>query len=412
MQKLEDVVIPMQPTSISIQLLAGNENYDEMPHLKPLVPFDDTVISFFDELSMILMKHPQGRDFPDVITFGFFIRKANIKRQMKSYTCLRSNVGRGVSFHIAPSNVPINFAFSLAVGLLSGNACIVRVSSKSFPQTDIVSDAISSVLEKSKFSDLKRYISIVRYQRNNEINNFFSSLCDIRVIWGGDNTISELRKSPLPPRSFDITFADRYSFCIIKAEEYLDMQNKKKIAIDFYNDTYLFDQNACSSPRLIYWVGSAKLVSQAKEFFWSFLHEALIDKKYKLQSMTAINKYTASCQSALDYNNVEIPKVLDNLISRIELKNLPEDLPERTCGGGSYFEYTDDEPDKLFDIVSRKFQTLTYIGYTNAELNSLFIGKGALGIDRIVPCGKAAEFSLIWDGYDLISHMSRVVSID
>jgi hypothetical protein len=402
----------MKPTSTSIKLVAGSENYDEMPNLKPLVPFDDTVIAFFDELSMMLIKHPKGRDFPDVITFGFFIRKANIKRQMKSYSHLISNVGRGVSFHIAPSNVPINFAFSLAVGLLSGNACIVRVSSKSFTQTDIVSDAISSVLKKPEFSELKRYISIVRYERNIEINNFFSNLCDIRVIWGGDNTISELRKSPLPPRSFDITFADRYSLCIIKAEEYLDMQNKKKMANNFYNDTYLFDQNACSSPRLIYWVGSAKLVSQAKEIFWSVLHDTLIEKDYKIQSMTATNKYIVTSRAALDYNNVEIPRLPDNLISRIELKNLPADLPERTCEGGSYFEYSDEEPHKLLDIVSRKFQTLTYIGFNKVELNSLFVGKGSLGIDRIVPCGKATEFSLIWDGYDLIRHMSRVVSID
>jgi hypothetical protein len=402
----------MQPTSTSIKLIAGSDSYNQMPSLKPLVPFDETVLSFFDKLSMMLMKHPKGRDFPDVITFGFFVRKANIKRQMKLYPHLTSSVGRGVSFHIAPSNVPINFAFSLAVGLLSGNACIVRVSSKNFAQTDIVSDAISSILEKLEFIELKKYISIVRYERNIEINNFFSNLCDVRVIWGGDNTISELRKSPLPPRSFDIAFADRYSLCIIKVEEYLDIKNKKKIANDFYNDTYLFDQNACSSPRLIYWVGSEKLVSQAKEIFWSLLHDVLLEKNYKLQSMTAIKKYLTSSRAALDYNEVEIPRLHDNLISRIELKSLPTDLPGRQCEGGSYFEYSDEEPNKLLDIVSRKFQTLTYIGFNKLEINSLFVGKGSLGIDRIVPCGKAAEFSLIWDGYDLIRHMSREVSIN
>lgn len=42
--------------------------------------------------------------------------------------------GRGVAFHIAPSNVAVNFAFSLAAGLLTGNANIVRLSSKPFPR--------------------------------------------------------------------------------------------------------------------------------------------------------------------------------------------------------------------------------------------------------------------------------------
>lgn len=402
----------MRPASTSIQLLAGNGNHDEFPYLKPLIPFDDVVVEFLQELSTILLKHPQGREFPDVTTFGFFIRKANLRKQERGYSHLKSSVGRGVSFHVAPSNVPINFAFSLAMGLLSGNACIIRVSSKHFPQTDIVSRAISSVLKNSIFSDLKRYISIIRYEHDSDMNRYFSSLCDVRVIWGGDNTVSELRKAALPPRSFDITFADRYSFCMIRAEEYLGMNNKKKIAEHFYNDTYLFDQNACSSPRLVYWVGSARVVSQARKEFWAYLHETLVDKKYSLQTMMAIEKYTVSCQAALNYDKIDIPKGPDNLVSRIELTSLPPDLPEHTCGGGSFFEYSDDGPDRLFDIVSRKFQTMTYIGFARDELRSLFSGKGSPGIDRIVPCGRAADFSFVWDGYDLISHMSRVVSIE
>jgi hypothetical protein len=411
MPRLGVVVIHMHP-NFKIQLMAGNDKFSEMPTLKPLVPFDDSVITFLDKLSGLLMNHPQGRDFPEIITFGFYVRKSSITKLKRSYVDLKSNVGRGVSFHIAPSNVPINFAYSLLVGLLSGNACVVRVSSKSFPQTDIVSNAICKLLDRLEFAELKRYVSLVRYERDSEINNFFSNLCDVRVIWGGDDTIAELRKSPLPPRSFDITFADRYSFCIIKAPEYLNIQGKKKIAYDFYNDTYLFDQNACSAPRLIYWVGGSKDILKAKEIFWKSLHEVLLEKKYTIQSMTAINKYSASCNAVLDYNSVALPIASDNLISRIELKSLYSDVTERTCAGGSYFEYSDQAPDKLLNFVSRKFQTLTYIGFKRGELVSFFAGKGIVGLDRIVPCGRASAFGLIWDGYDLIRHMSRVVSIE
>ncbi len=392
--------------------MAGNDKFTEMRSLKPLAPFEDTVITFLDELSGLLIKHPQGRDFPEIISFGFYVRKSNIARLKRSYLDLKSNVGRGVSFHIAPSNVPINFAYSLLVGLLSGNACVVRVSSESFPQTDIVSNALCKLLDRLEFKELKRYISIVRYEHDYEINNFFSNLCDVRVVWGGDNTIAEIRKSPLPPRSFDITFADRYSFCIIKAAEYLTIQDKKKIAFDFYNDTYLFDQNACSAPRLIYWVGDSKDILKAKEIFWKSLHEALLEKKYDIQLMTAVNKYSASCNAALDYDGVSLPIASDNLINRIELKSLYSDVTERTCAGGSYFEYSNQAPDKLLNFVSRKFQTLTYIGFKRDELVSFFAGKGIVGLDRIVPCGRASEFALIWDGYDLIRHMSRVVSIE
>ena len=127
-------MIHMHP-NFKFKLLAGNDKFSEMPTLKPLVPFEDTVITFLDKLSGLLIKHPQGRDFPEIITFGFYVRKSSITRLKKSYVDLKSNIGRGVSFHIAPSNVPINFAYSLLAGLLSGNACVVRVSSKSFPKT-------------------------------------------------------------------------------------------------------------------------------------------------------------------------------------------------------------------------------------------------------------------------------------
>ena len=78
------------------------------------------------------------------------------------------------------------------------------------------------------------------------------------VVWGGNQTIAELRKSELPPRSGEVTFADRYSLAIIDADSYLTIENKAKVAEDFYNDTFFSDQNACTSPRLIIWIGEKK----------------------------------------------------------------------------------------------------------------------------------------------------------
>ena len=43
----------------------------------------------------------------------------------------------------------------------------------------------------------------------------FSMKCNARLIWGGDKTINNIRNLELNERALDITFADRYSFCII-----------------------------------------------------------------------------------------------------------------------------------------------------------------------------------------------------
>ena len=44
------------------------------------------------------------------------------------------------------------------------------------------------------------------------------------------------------------------------------------------------------------------------------------------------------------------------------------------------------------------------------ELIDLFISKKFKGIDRVVPIGNAFQMNLVWDGYDVIKHMSRIIS--
>ena len=402
----------MQQLLTKVKVLAGTAKFDQMLYLKPLVPFNELVLKFLTKLSSSLIKHPDARKYPDMVTFGFFLRKANIERIKNRYSHLNSNIlGRGVSYHIAPSNVPVNFAYSFATGLLSGNSCIVRVSSKDFDQVNIICQIISELLAISDFNSLKDYIAIIKYPRNREINDYFSAVSDIRVIWGGDETITEIRQSPLPPRGFDITFSDRYSLCLIKADEYLNSNTKRDLANRFYNDTYLFDQNACSSPRLIYWVGENKTVSEAKIQFWDSIDAVLCEKDYHIEPVVSINKYLMSCQVAIDYNDVNI-KSVNNLINRIELVELPDDLPAITCAGGLFYEYQSMSEEDLFRVVSRKFQTMTYYGYTTEEISEIMMNNKSNGIDRVVPFGKATDFDLTWDGYDLISCMTREIHIE
>lgn len=399
----------MQINSNKITVLCGSENgFDGMADIKPLAPFSDIACRALGEIGSAILKSREAKSFPDVITFGFFCRKANIDSMKNSYSDkLTGRIGRGVTFHIAPSNVPINFAYSLAAALLSGNASIVRASAKPFRQVDLVCECINEVLSREEFSPLKSYVNVVRYSRDKEINDYFSALCDVRIIWGGDNTIAEIRTSPLPPRSTEITFADRYSIAVIGARRYLDDSDKKKTARDFYNDTYLYDQNACSSPRLIYWLGSADEVSQAKKIFWENLHE-LLKSSYAVEPVIAVDKFTAACRMSIDHG-AQSAKSADNLISRIEVDALFRDIYDYRCPGGSFIEYSDTTLDALADIVTRKYQTLSYTGIDKEDIYRFVSEKALCGIDRIVPIGKTADFSLTWDGYDLVLQMSRVV---
>ena len=390
-----------------------NNNIETLDKHKSFVPFEETICSFLNEVSKVIMKDSEAKQFPDVITFGFFCRKANIEQIKKSYEGrLNGRLGRGLTFHIAPSNVPINFAYTLVAGLLSGNRCIVRASSKDFPQTKLLCKLFNMVTEQKEFEEIRKIFAVIMYDHNSEITEILSSIADIRIIWGGDNTIAEIRKAPLKPRAFDITFADRYSFAVFDADFILEQNESamKKIAQDFYNDTYLYDQNACSSPRLIVWYGAEKKCVEAKKIFWTAIHNNVIDK-YDLASILAVDKLAARYKCAIELKDAKIQDSEDNLITRIKLSEIPENVTDYTFAGGCYLEYDTEKLMDIIPIVNQKYQTLSYFGLNADELQNLVIENGVSGIDRIVPVGKTADFGLVWDGYDLIESMSRIVEI-
>ena len=402
-------MIPMQINSDDVKLLCGTEDIDAMAKAKTLHPFDSCVCEFLSELSAAIFTDRDAKRYPDVVTFGFFCRSANLKKLSEPYLeeCGR-RLGRGLSFHIAPSNVPVNFAYSLAAGLLSGCACVVRVSAKHFEQTDIICRHIAALLEQERFSSMRERIAIVQYGRSENVNSYFSARAGVRVIWGGDRTIAEIRRSLLPPRGKEIDFADRYSIAVIDAEYYLEKCDRARTALDFYNDTYLFDQNACTSPQLIYWLGDRETAEKASGAFWAELHK-LLPGKYTMPETASVDKLMTACRLAADMH-AEVVPMPDQLISVIRVGELSAELPEYRCACGSFIEYSGTELAPLADIINEKYQTIAYIGDIQNKLTGFVAENGLSGADRIVPVGRTMDFSLIWDGYDLIREMSRIIA--
>lgn len=402
MRRSADVVIHMQLNLNNIEWLVGSE---ETLSERPVVPFDKTVIEELDALSKALMKDPASRQYPDVVTFGFFCRRANLLKLREQYTPSTSNrqprLGWGMVFHIAPSNVPVNFAYSVVAGLLAGNTNVVRVSQKQFPQVDII-------VKHMRATDIHR-VAVVRYPHESNANEVFSGLCNVRVIWGGDTTIETIRKNAIPARAFDICFADRYSIAVIRPKAILEADNCSLIAEHFYNDTYLFDQNACSAPHLVCWLGEKENVKKAKEAFWGAVH-AYTKAHYQFQDVMAVDKLTALYKQAVAMPTHD-EDTKDNVLRRVEIESLPCDIDTFRCAGGYFTECEIESLDDIAPIVSAKYQTLAYFGFEKQELEAFVQRNRLTGIDRIVPFGETTAFSFIWDGRNLIDSMSRVVDI-
>lgn len=392
--------------SSSERVLCGGE----WQNARPLRPFAPAVVDFLSDLSAALLREPSARPYPDIVTFAFFIRRANLTRLEEEYPDATQRLGRGMIFHIAPSNVPINFAYSLAAGLLAGNACVVKASSQDFPQTRIVCAAMKRLIEEHHPA-MASYVTVLIYPREEQSRTeTLSAACDGRIIWGGDETIRRVRQAPLPLHGVEIAFADRYSLLVIAAKAVLDMSDEAlhRAAQDFYNDTFLTDQNACTAPRLVYWLGDGETLRQAQSRFWQAIH-AYVKSRYPVEPVVAVDKLTALGRAAIGLEAVRQP-MPDNRIVRAVLPRLREDVDAYRCHGGFFVEYAAETLDDLIPVVKRKYQTLSCLGLETAALRQFVMENGLPGIDRITPLGHTMDFALTWDGYDLIRTLSRRVA--
>lgn len=166
-----------------VSFLSGSaQTVAQMAHIPSLPVFSEQVIEFLAGLSKRLVK--ADRTYPDVISLGFWCRKAPILNMAEDYVGNKLRFGKGIAFHISPSNVAVNFAYSLISGLLAGCKNIVRLPSKNFIQVDMIVKEINNLL-KNDYTDLAEYICLVRYPSDCGATDTFSSICDERIIWGG-----------------------------------------------------------------------------------------------------------------------------------------------------------------------------------------------------------------------------------
>lgn len=389
----------------SVEYLIGPEEVSR----SPLSAYSGEAIDFVSDLSGTIMKSPFIRAYPDIAALGFWCRRGNILKLRES--CPESNLrlGRGLCFHIAPSNIPMSFAFSYLFGLFAGCSNIVRLPSKKFPQTEATVNLMREVLVRHP--EIQKRTAFIRYPADNAITERFSSCADARMIWGGDKTIDNIRSLRTKPKCVDIAFADRYSFCVIDAKSVLktDEARLNRLAEDFYNDTYLMDQNACSSPMVICWTNDCE---EGRTRFWDAVY-GTAEKRYALQAALCVDKYTKSCEDSIDkFDNIASVSHKTNLLYRVEIKGLVPGIEGYRGKGGYFYEYSMKSLEDMVPAITDKFQTITWFGLDPEEIRKVVIRSKLRGIDRITPIGKAMDIGVIWDGYDLVRMLSRYVNVE
>ncbi len=398
----------------------------------PLPPYSEPVVAFLDDVAGELRKAAQREHLADVQALAFWCRKGNILRLKEQAAGLENSLGRGLMFHITPSNVPVNFAFSYFFGILSGNANIVRIPSRHYKQVDIICKAIGEVLNKVEYKIIKDGTAFVRYAHDKEITDRFSAMADGRIIWGGDEAIDNIRSSPLKPKGVEVVFADRYSLGIIDSSTVLKASEKEvqQLVRNFYNDTYLMDQNACSTPHLLLWLDSADKMATdnggninvngnnmndnrnaAKNRFWNAVVKEAA--RYDLEPIKVVDKYTALCIQAMDgATEFQSMKCWGNLLYTIDMKIMPKDICSLRGQFGMFYQCDIDCIQQFAPCINERVQTVLYYGVEKQAILDCVKKNHLMGVDRIVPFGQSLELTVYWDGYDIIGQLSRRIQVE
>lgn len=404
-QKLEDVVM----------LYKSEEEFQEKFEFQRLCQknaesiFSENRIDFLVALSKSILRSSSAKEFPDLITFGYYCRKSNLmKLKLAQETSDNVNLrfGLGSCLHIAPSNIPMNFAFSFLMGFLAGNTNIVRIPTKQFEQLDVFLDLFLELCQTNKFKKVGLTNCFIRTNRDSSKLNQLVRNTDALVVWGGDDTVKLFRQLDKKPLCTEVYFPGRVSSLVIDCESLISLNDKEMgvFCKDFFNDTYLVDQNACSSPSIIYWYGSKKRQSEAKLKFTSQINKYLATS-YELATVSKIDKLI---DVIVFCNKTEASIKIEQTSGKLWFidTNSLDIIPKL----GTFITKNITKLDDISKYIRKNEQTLLYFGLEPRELLTILVEQGKL-VDRIVPVGQALNIGMHWDGKNLIDTLSKKIEL-
>lgn len=387
--------------------------------------FDPLALEFLEALSQLFMKDQAYRQYPDIYALGFWCRRAHMQRIRDRQIEVWGNDaaqesgavgdaafgrrGRGLVLHIAPSNMPTMFAYSWITGLLAGNANVVRLSGKDAPISETILQGIRQILAEERFAPLLKRNAFVRFPRGHKALQELSLKASARMIWGGDATVESISSVPAGKDAIDIPFPDKYSIAVLDAASVRNMTEEEltRQANLFCRDTYGADQNACSSPKSVFWLteGKAESSEKIKERWWDAVRREA--ERYELQPWMATEKYRQLCANYAQIPGLGPVKTRTNLLYVVpcgKARDWMRPLPPAKLG--MFYEFDLDCVEELTPHLGSKIQTAVCIGAAPDRIRSAAAAAGAEGLDRAVYAGEALEFDTIWDRKDLIDLLS------
>jgi Acyl-CoA reductase (LuxC) len=312
----------------------------------------------------------------------------------------------GVVGHWPAGNVEIQPILSMTCALLGGNAALVRIPSGLVDLTRLL---MEKLVESDPEERLTSRTFMAAFERGRQdLHEAMAQAVDGAMIWGGKEAVLQIRALPFPHWARLAVFGPRISVAAMDAGAWGNPELQKAWCLRMARDVWQFDQQACSSPQVLFLEKGAGL-STAE--FLSHLQDAFEteNKAHPRQSIPAAMTSTI-CRARASWllsdtaHRAIFPMGPEWTLLLGEGPDLVEPTQRKTL--------TVLEVDDLYEAISRLDGTVQTLGLGMADAEKekkLALLAGRRGVDRIVKLGRMHVFVPPWDGLDLIRPMVRLV---
>ena len=384
-----------------------------------LAPFAPEALAFLTALHRGLIDAPDARQLPELQALAFWLRPAALARLARDFQAgLPAGtlaVPRGLVLHVPPANVDTLFLYSWVPALLAGNHSVIRLSERgSGPAQRLLLAQLGALLAAPEGAAVAAATAFVRYPRDDAVTAALSQAADARMLWGGDATVTALRALAPAPHALDLAFPDRVSWAALEAESYLarSPEQRQTVAEAFCNDLFWFDQQACASPRLVFWCGAAPVAAAAAADFYPRVATLATLRFPGPDPAARLDRLAAWHRAVLDLPVAAVDHHGDRLtVVRLTTLDPAHREALTTAGTGILLEARIPELACCLPVVTRRVQTLAHSGFAPETLTDFVRALNGRGIDRLVPLGQALAFATVWDGTDLVRALTRLVTI-
>lgn len=239
---------------------------------------------------------------------------------------------------------------------------------------------------------LPSLVSIVEYSATNiQATTIFSQWCNLRVIWGGDQAIAAI--SQIVPETEQLCFPDRYSIAVCHLQKSDDIE---RIVRQFIADLLPFNQQACSSPKALFWLNTAESL---QEKFSEELQTQLTAHQQQFTLSEQVERQINIQQILMKKKNKVLRQFCYKQLATYQLETISAELLALHQGNGLLLV-------KNIDLVahlpfSKKLQTVSCFGLHISDISTIEQQQHK----RITAFGEALQFNHVWDGVNLLNKL-------